>query len=68
VHSKIASAMFEFQNPDRLVENDLELVLIEKYPGDPNIGFVPEYKFEMRLTGTEYLHRNEGWLHRVANR
>ncbi len=50
---KAASTMFEFRNPGQLVDDDLELVLVEEYPGDPRIGFVPEYRFEMRLTGTE---------------
>ncbi len=46
------SATFEFQNPGTLVDKDLELVLVEKYPGNPDIGFVSAYRFEMRLTGT----------------
>ncbi len=46
------SATFEFRNPGTLVDGDLELVLVEKYPGDPGIGFVPAYRFEMRLRGT----------------
>ncbi len=44
--------MFEFQDPGQLVDDDLELVVIEKYPGDPTIGFVPTYKFEMRIADT----------------
>ena len=44
--------MFEFRNPGQLVDDDLELVLVERYPGNPDIGYVPVYKFEMRLTGT----------------
>ena len=39
--------MFEFYEPDKLIDGDLELVLVERYPGDPNIGFVPHYKFKM---------------------
>lgn len=44
--------MFKFRNPGHLVDNDLELVLVEEYPGNPDIGYVPAYKFEMQLTGT----------------
>lgn len=35
-----------------MIDNDLELVLVEEYPGNPEINFVPAYKFEMRLVGT----------------
>jgi predicted acetyltransferase len=45
--------MFKFHNPGRLVDEDLELVLVEKYPGDPAINYVPAYKFEMRLAGKD---------------
>jgi predicted acetyltransferase len=45
--------VFEFKDPGRLIDGDLELVLIEAYPGDPGIGFVPAYRFEMRLTGAD---------------
>ena len=44
---------FEFRNPGRLVDDELDLILVEKYPGDPGIGYVPAYRFEMRLTGTD---------------
>ena len=42
---------FEFHDPGKLVDADLELVLAEKYPGNPDIGFVPAYRFKMRLAG-----------------
>jgi len=29
--------MLDFHDPDRLIDDDLELVLVEKYPGDPVI-------------------------------
>lgn len=45
--------MFEFHEPGRLVDDDLELVLVERFPGDPSIGFVPAYKFEMVRVGQE---------------
>ena len=43
--------MFEFRNCGKLVDDDLELLLIEQYPGDPNIGYVPAYKFKMVHAG-----------------
>jgi RimJ/RimL family protein N-acetyltransferase len=43
--------MFEFHDPGQLVDGDLELILVERYPGDPSIGFVPTYRFKMRLAG-----------------
>jgi predicted acetyltransferase len=43
--------MFEFYNPGKLMDNDLELVLVEKYPGDPAINYVPAYKFRMKTVG-----------------
>ena len=44
--------MFKFHNPGKLIDDNLELVLVEKYPGNPKINFAPAYKFEMRLVGT----------------
>lgn len=43
---------FEFLEPGRLVEGDLELALAEQADGDPARGLVPSYRFEMRLAGT----------------
>lgn len=40
------------QNPGPLIDGDLELILREAYPGDPEIGWVPAYRFNMHLTGT----------------
>jgi len=39
---------FEFQNPGRLVDDDLKLVLVSKHPGDARRGYVPSYRFHMR--------------------
>jgi tagatose 1,6-diphosphate aldolase len=39
----------EFYDPGRLIDDDLELVLVEKYPGDPAIDYAPAYKFKMAL-------------------
>ncbi len=46
-------SMFEFHEPGKLVDGDLELVLIEKYPGDPAKNYVPAYKFRMTLAGQD---------------
>ena len=42
-------SMFQFHDPDPLVDDDLVLVLREEYPGDPAINYVPAYKFKMLL-------------------
>lgn len=42
---------FQFLNPGRLVDGDLELVLAKKTPADPVKGYVPGYEFEMRHPG-----------------
>jgi predicted acetyltransferase len=44
---------FEFHDPGRLVDGDLELVLIENYPGDPSIDYVPAYRFKMKRAGRD---------------
>jgi predicted acetyltransferase len=41
------------QISDRLVDNDLQLILVEEAPGDPAINHVPAYKFKMTLVGHE---------------
>ena len=43
--------MFEFRDPGRLIDGDLELVLLEQYPGDPLANRVPAFKFAMRRRG-----------------
>jgi predicted acetyltransferase len=45
--------MFEFHDPGQLIDDDLELILVEKYPGDPTIGYVPAYRFKMALAGQD---------------
>ena len=42
---------FQFLDPGPLVDGDLELRLVDKKPGDPSIGIVPMYVFEMRHRG-----------------
>lgn len=39
---------FEFTEPGKLVDDDLELVLINRKPGNSKKNRVPEYVFEMR--------------------
>jgi tagatose 1,6-diphosphate aldolase len=43
---------FRFRKPGRLVDGDLELVLVARQPADPIRRYVPQYQFEMRRTGT----------------
>ena len=49
-HDGKGKRMFEFHDPGRLVDGDLVLVLVEEFPGDPAIKYVPAYKFKMVLT------------------
>jgi predicted acetyltransferase len=43
---------FRFLDPGPLVDDDLELVLARAEPRDTRRGVVPQYEFELRLTGT----------------
>jgi predicted acetyltransferase len=45
--------VFQFHEPGRLIDGNLELVLIEKRPGDPGRNYVPVYKFKMSLTSQD---------------
>jgi predicted acetyltransferase len=47
-----AKGAFQFRRPGRLVDDDLELVLVGRQPADPVKGYVPCYHFEMRRAGT----------------
>jgi len=38
---------FKFLDPGVLIDDDIQLILKETRPFDPENGFVPEYKFEM---------------------
>jgi len=42
---------FEFYDPGPLRDGDLEVVLVEMYPGDPAINYVPAYRFKLFLAG-----------------
>jgi len=44
--------MFRFRHVGSLVDGDLELVLVDEYPGDRDKGYLPAYKFKMTLVGT----------------
>lgn len=48
-----AVARSKFDDPGRSIDGDLELVLVEKDPGDPATGHVPTYRFSMRRVGQE---------------
>jgi tagatose 1,6-diphosphate aldolase len=43
-----SAARVRFEDPGRLVDEDLELVLVRCRPTDVNLGSVPNYTFEMR--------------------
>lgn len=45
--------MFEFYDPGKLIDEDLEIVLLEKYPGDLTINYVPSYRFQMVVAGRD---------------
>ena len=53
--------MFKFYDPGTLIDDDLELVLTDKYPGDPAINYVPAYKFKMKIAG----QRQNKWIGRI---
>lgn len=40
-----------FYDPGKLVDGDLELILVTARPADPNKGLVPEYSFKLALAG-----------------
>ncbi len=42
---------FKFINPGRLVDGDLELILVKKHPAGPAKKHVPSYEFKMRRIG-----------------
>jgi predicted acetyltransferase len=42
---------FDFIDPGRLVDGELELILVQTAPADPERGLVPYYVFEMRVGG-----------------
>ena len=42
---------FIFLDPGKLADGELELALVERFPGDSSKGYVPAYRFEMRPVG-----------------
>ena len=46
-----AAGDFEFIDPGLLIDGDLQLILVGKYPGDLSRGRVPSYDFAMRKRG-----------------
>jgi tagatose 1,6-diphosphate aldolase len=42
---------FEFFDPGRLFDGELDLVLLKTSPGNPNKKHVPVYRFKMKLVG-----------------
>lgn len=44
---------FSFHDPGKLINQDLELVLVARIPGDPAKNYVPAYKFQMRRAGQD---------------
>jgi tagatose 1,6-diphosphate aldolase len=42
---------FRFRNPGRLVDGDLQLILVKRTPANPAKKHVPGYQFEMREVG-----------------
>jgi tagatose 1,6-diphosphate aldolase len=43
--------MTTFYDPGKLIDEELELLLVETYAGNPEMGYAPAYKFKMTLQG-----------------
>jgi len=41
--------MFEFKNFDYLTDNEIDLILVEKTPANDEKGYVPAYKYKIKL-------------------
>jgi predicted acetyltransferase len=44
---------FRWEDPGKLIDRDLMLVLWERHPADAVKGYVPTYRFELRRTGSD---------------
>jgi tagatose 1,6-diphosphate aldolase len=44
---------FQFLEPGKLVDGDLRLELFEKLAGNPELNYVPAYKFKIKHTGRD---------------
>ena len=53
--------IFKFLNPGKLVDGDLELVLVKKIPANPAKKHVPCYQFQMRKVGGTGKIGNISW-------
>jgi hypothetical protein len=59
VRLRLMKSQFRFKNPSKLIDGDIELVLMEKRPADPNRKRSPCYVFEMRKSyGTAKIGTN----------
>jgi hypothetical protein len=47
----VEKTRFRFLKPGRLIDGDLELVLVRTAPADPSKRHNPQYEFEMRRAG-----------------
>ena len=59
----------QFLVPGALVDGDLELALVKTVPGDSNRGLVPQYEFDLRLTGSSikvgHVHFRVGYTRKL---
>ena len=58
-------------DPPEMVDGDLRVVLVGREPGDPEKGWVPWYRFELRVDGREgsagHVHLRVGDVPHVVN-
>lgn len=47
-----SQSRFAFHDPGTLLDDDLQLVLTDRFPGDPVRDYVPAYRFMMRMTAS----------------
>lgn len=45
---------FSFLDVSALIDGDLEVVLAERYPGDPTVNYVPAYRFALKRAGNSH--------------
>lgn len=44
---------FAFHDPGKLIDGELELILVDQVPARPLDNYVPAYRFNMRINGSE---------------
>ena len=60
--------MFKFLDPGRLIDGDLELELSEKLDGNPELNYVPSYRFVMKITDQGLIRQEVGRIDlRIGN-